>query len=65
MIYFDTIVFIALQKLQKIMLLIIGHLKKKYFNKKNRKHSHTSGHYSQMIWKKTKYIVVRLAIAKN
>lgn len=38
---------------------------KKYFNSKSRKHSHKNGHYSQIVWRKTKFVGVGMAIAKD
>lgn len=37
----------------------------KYFNQRTKKYSHKSGHYSQIVWKKTKYVGVGMAIAKD
>ena len=38
---------------------------KKYFNPKTRNHSHKNGHYSQVVWRDTKYVGVGMAIAND
>jgi len=38
---------------------------KKYFNPKTRNHTHKNGHYSQIVWRDTKFVGVGMAIAKD
>ncbi len=38
---------------------------KKYFNANTRHHSHKNGHYSQIVWRDTKFVGVGMAIAKD
>ena len=38
---------------------------KKYFNTRTRKYSYKTGHYTQIIWRDTKYVGVGMAIAND
>ena len=38
---------------------------RKYFNKRSKKFTSKNGHYSQMVWSKTKYVGMGMAIAKD
>jgi hypothetical protein len=49
----------------EIMMVDQWALEKKYFSEKSRKHSHKNQHYSQVIWRTTKYVGVGMAIAND
>lgn len=48
-----------------VMMVDKWALEKKYFNSNTRKHTHKNGHYSQIVWRKTKFVGVGMAIAQD